>query len=558
MVLGLLFLRDINPSLACFSENRSMDNAIADAAVRSHTALVAALREPAVYPHRVDAVEVIETHISSVLLAGEYAYKLKKPVDLGFVDFSMLARRRHFCDEEIRLNRRSAPTLYLDVVPITRSRTSAALRIGGDGTVIDYAVRMRRFPRDARLDQMAQLGTLDAPLIDQLADTIAAFHLRCNVAPSDRTFGAPDQIRRWTMDNLRELQRLTPDPSQRQRIERLARWTEAEFARRAPVFAERRASGHVRECHGDLHLGNLVLIEGQPVPFDCIEFNPQLRFIDVMSDVAFTWVDLIDHGLPRLAWRLLNRYLEATGDYAGLATLRFYAVYRALVRAKVALIRRGQPGIAATEREIDEQASARYLTVAENLTQETRARMVLTCGVTGSGKTTVSQHLLELLGALRVRSDVERKRLAGIAVTDHAHIGISSALYDAPTTRRTYEQLMRAAIVIVDSGFPAIVDATFLRRADRATFCELAEQLGAQPTIVFCQAARETLHARVAARVARGTDASDATLDVLTHQLGVFETPDGDEKAIVKLIDTDTDPQTLRARCEAMAAMLEQ
>ena len=535
-----------------------MDNAIADAAMRSHSALVAAMRDPAVYPHRVDAVEVFETHISSVLLAGDYAYKLKKPVDLGFVDFSMLARRRHFCDEEIRLNRRIAPTLYLDVVPIARSRTSTALRIGGDGTVVDYAVRMRRFARSAQLDQMAQLGTLDAPLIDRLADTIAALHAQCDVAPSDRTFGTPDEIRRWTMDNLRELQRLTQDPFQRQRIERLARWTENEFARRAPVFAERRASGHIRECHGDLHLGNLVLIDGEPVPFDCIEFNPQLRFIDVISDVAFTWVDLIDHGLPHLAWRLLNRYMEATGDYAGLATLRFYAVYRALVRAKVALIRRGQPGTAATEREIDEQMSARYMTVAENLSQVTRPQMLLTCGVTGSGKTTVSQHLLELLGALRVRSDVERKRLAGIAATDHLHSKIGSELYDAPMTRRTYEQLMRAAIAIVDAGFPAIVDATFLRRADRVMFCELAEQLGAQPTIVHCQSSRTTLQARVATRLAHGSDASDATLDVLNYQLGIFETPDGDDKAIVKGIDTDTDSRTLRARCEAMAAALVQ
>ena len=533
-----------------------MDNAIADAALRSHAALVTAMRDPAVYPHRVDAVEVIETHISSVLLAGEFAYKLKKPVNLGFVDFSMLGRRRHFCDEEIRLNRRCAPMLYIDVVPIARSRTSSSLRIGGDGTVIDYAVRMRRFAHNARLDQMAALGTLDAALIDQLAKAVAEFHVGCDSAPSNRTFGNSDEIRGWATANLKELQRLAPDPVQRQRVERLAHWTAAEFALRAPVFAERRAKGYVRECHGDLHLGNLVLIEGRPVPFDCIEFNPQLRFIDVMSDVAFTWMDLIGHGLPRLAWRLLTGYLEATGDYSGLATLRFYAVYRALVRANVAMIRYGQPGTSASEREVDQRACARYLAVAENLTQERRRQMVLTCGVTGSGKTTVSQLLLESLGAVRVRSDVERKRLVGIAVTDHEHI--DSGLYDATTTRRTYEQLIRAATVIVDAGFPAIVDATFLRRADRQMFRELAQRLGAQPTIVVCKAPAYTLHARVAARAAHGTDASDATLEVLAYQLGVFETPDDDENAIVKLIDTDTDPQTLRARCETVAEMLVQ
>jgi aminoglycoside phosphotransferase family enzyme/predicted kinase len=533
-----------------------MDNAIADAALRSHAALVTALRDPAVYPHRVDAVEVFETHISSVFLAGEFAYKLKKPVNLGFVDFSMLARRRHFCDEEIRLNRRCAPTLYLDVVPIARSRTSSSLRIGGDGTVIDYAVRMRRFARNARLDHMAELGTLDAALIDQLAKTVAAFHLRCDSAPSNRTFGTPAEIRRWTMANLRELQRLAPDPSQRQRVERLAHWTEAEFALRAPVFAERRAAGCVRECHGDLHLGNLVLIEGQPVPFDCIEFNSQLRFIDVMSDVAFTWMDLIGHGLPRLAWLLLNGYLEATGDYGGLATLRFYAVYRALVRANVAMIRRGQPGTSASEREVDERACARYLVVAENLTQESHRHMLLTCGVTGSGKTTVSQLLLQSLGAVRVRSDVERKRLVGIAVTDHEHIGIDSGLYDAVTTRRTYEQLMRATTAIVDAGFPAIVDATFLHRVDRQAFRALSEQLSAALTIVVCEATPETLRARVATRVVRGTDASDATLEVLAHQLAAFEAPAEDEKPIVKWIDTNTEPQTLAARCAELAARL--
>jgi predicted kinase len=350
------------------------------------------------------------------------------------------------------------------------------------------------------------------------------------------------------------LQRLIPDPSQRQRIEHLARWTETEYALRAPVLAERRATGCVRECHGDLHLGNLVLIDGRPVPFDCIEFNSQLRFIDVFSDLAFTWMDLLDHGLPRLAWRLLNGYLEATGDYAGLATLRFYAVYRALVRAKVALIRRSQPGTSATERGIDEQACARYVAVAENLAQAPSRRLMLTCGVTGSGKTTVSQHLLELLGAVRVRSDVERKRLAGIATTDNRCAGIDSGLYDATTTRRTYEHLTRVATAIIDAGFPALVDATFLHRADRAAFRELAERLGARLTIVFCEAATETLRARVAARAARGTDASDATLEVLAHQLVTFEAPAENEKALGQSIDTDTDLQTLGARCEAIAA----
>jgi len=273
----------------------------------AHATLVAALRHPAAYSHPVGTVEVIETHISSVLLAGEYAYKVKKPVDLGFADFSTLARRHHYCDEEIRLNRRTAPALYLDVVPITSSPTDAKPRFGGEGAPLDYAVRMRRFAADARLDQVARAGILGAPLIDRLATTIAAFHARCEPAPEHTTFGTADTIRGWARANLVELRRSSADMEHRQQIDRLANWTEAEFARRTDVFTARRASGFVRECHGDLHLGNVALIDGEPVPFDCIEFNPELRFIDVISDVAFTWMDLLDHGLPlmrgSIKWR---------------------------------------------------------------------------------------------------------------------------------------------------------------------------------------------------------------------------------------------------------------
>ena len=415
------------------------------AAMAAHAELVTALRDPAAYAHSVDIVEVCETHISSVLLAGEYAYKLKKPVDLGFANFSTLARRRHFCYEELRLNRRTAPSLYLDVVPVTRSHADAEPHINGAGAVIDYAVRMHRFASDARLDQMAQAGTLDTSLIDRLSKAIAAFHARAAPASPDSTFAMPEEIQRWTKENLAELLRLTRDAVQRQRLRRLAHWCEAEFERRLTAFGERRATGSVRECHGDLHLGNVVLIAGEPMPFDCIEFNPQLRFIDVISDVAFVWMDLIGHRLPALAWRLLNGYLEQTGDFAGLAVLRFYAVYRALVRAKVALIRCAHPGVSAAEGEWGAQACARYLAVAEHLAQPRPRSMVLTCGVTGSGKTTVSQHLLEALGAVRVRSDIERKRLAGLGATDRAPATVGKGLYDDTATRRTYEQLKCAA-----------------------------------------------------------------------------------------------------------------
>jgi hypothetical protein len=415
---------------------------------------------------------------------------------------------------------------------------------------------MRRFAADARLDQLARAGRLDAALIDRLAAAVADFHARCEQAPERSAFGTPPEIRRWARDNFATLRELAHDAATLARIDRLARWTEEEFARRAEVFAQRRGAGFVRECHGDLHLGNLVLIEGRPLPFDCIEFNADLRFIDVANDIAFTWMDLLDHGLPRLAARLANGYLEATGDYAGLPAWRFYAVYRALVRAKVALIRRAQPDVTPAQHEAHTRECARYLAVAESIARTAPRRLLLTCGVSGSGKTTVAQHLLEHLSAVRVRSDVERKRLVGIAAAERRAAAVGRGLYDAATTERTYGRLAELAAAIVDAGFPAIVDATFLRAADRQRFHALADRLGAAFSIVLCEAPPAILRARVQARQAAGTDASDATLAVLDSQLQSLEQPAADEAAQVFRLSTDADPGTVAARCEALAARL--
>lgn len=521
----------------------------------AHAKLIAALRDPRAYAHPVDGVELVETHISSVLLAGDFAYKLKKPVNFGFVDFSTLALRRHYCEEELRLNRRSAPTLYLDVVPVTQ-REDGGLRFGGDGAAFAYAVRMRRFDADAQLDHMARDGRLDAALIDRLAAAIATFHGSCDPAPLESGYGNPERVRVWTANTLGQLRAALEGEDLRQRLDRLAAWADTEFARRADAFAARRAAGFVRECHGDLHLGNIALIDGHPVAFDCIEFNPELRFIDVASDLAFTWMDLVDFGLPRLAARFLNAYLEASGDYAGLATLRYYAAYRALVRALVASLRRAQPNRSPQEQEADRAQCLRYLAVAEQIAAPAPPLVLATCGVTGSGKTTVAQHLVESLKAVRVRSDVERKRLAGVAAHVKRPAAVGGGLYAPAATEATYERLRSTAAAIVDAGFAAIVDATFQRRRDRYALRQVAQSLGARFALVVCSAPPAVLRARVAARLARGADASDATLEVLAAQLAAFE-PVGDGEADVVLrLETDADPAALAARCEKIAASL--
>jgi len=417
-------------------------------ALKDHAALVKALHDPGAYPHPVEAVELIETHISSVLLAGEFAYKLKKPVDLGFVDFASLERRKHFCEEELRLNRRGAPSLYLEVVPITGDVDNP--HVGpGPGNTIEYAVRMHRFAASARLDHVARGGLLTRAHVDLLASSVAAYHEHCEAAPAGTEFGSPELILRWASDNLDDLAGAQLTQVDSRRVRELRAWTQEEFERRAPVFAQRRKFGRVRECHGDLHLGNIVLLNGIPVPFDCIEFNQELRFIDVMNDVAFAFMDLIDHGLAPFAWRFLGDYLERVGDYEGLATLRFYAVYRALVRAKIALIRRAQPGTPLEEKTADWASVVRYIKVAHLIARASTPHLILTCGVTGSGKTTVAQVLLEQLGGVRLRSDLERKRLHGVASTNHlaALKAVGEGMYATAATEQTYARLRSLASV---------------------------------------------------------------------------------------------------------------
>ncbi|HEX4585619.1 MAG TPA: AAA family ATPase [Burkholderiaceae bacterium] len=517
-----------------------------------HQTLVAGLRGPGAFPHPAGNQETIETHISTVVLAGEFAYKIKKPVNLGFVDFSSLALRHHFCQEEIRLNRRSAPDLYLDVAPITGTLQHPRVNASSDAPILDYAVRMRRFPDEARLDRVARRGRLRPDHIDRLALAISELHAHCERAPLEHGYGAPEEIRCWAFENLAALGAAT----MREAIESLQAWTAHELQLHAADLAERQMDGHIRECHGDLHLGNLVLIGEAPLPFDCVEFNNRLRFIDVISDIAFTFMDLVEHDLTPLAWRLIDVYLQHTGDYRGLAVLRFYAVYRALVRAKIAQIRLHQPDTPDAEQHQDRAAAARYIEVAGRLATAGSPRLILTCGLAGSGKTTVAQVLLERLGAIRVRSDVERRRLFGVDPADHRPDAVASGLYRADATRRTYERLAEVAGAILQAGIPAIVDATFLERAQREALRDVAAQAAVPFSIVACEASLATLRDRITRRLRQRSDPSDATPQVLEHQVETFEPLTAQERAFTIRIDTDIDQEGLERRAAQAAEAL--
>jgi hypothetical protein len=516
--------------------------------------MVAALRDPRRYPHPVARVELLETHISWVLVGGGCAYKLKKRVDLGFLDFSTLEARRAACEAELRLNRRTAPDLYLAVVPVVG--TEAVPRLGGEGEPIDYAVKMREFPQDALLDRVAARGALSLELIDDLAAEVAAFHARIERAGPASEYGAPEDVIRQARANFAELGALGPDAEDAAALRRLAAWTGREFARRAGAFAARRDAGFVRECHGDLHLRNLLLLDGRIVPFDCIEFNAHFRWIDVMSEVAFLVMDLVDHGLAAHAARFLDGYLEETGDYAGLACLRFHLVYRAMVRAKVAALRARQLAAGSPERAGAERERREYLRLAERFVALERRALVVTRGLSGSGKTVFSGLLVETLGAIRVRSDVERKRLHRLAPGERTGAAVGGGIYAADATRRTYARLEEIARVVLDAGFPAVADATFLRRADRDRLRALARAAGATFAIAACEAPEAVLRSRIASRASAGGDASEATLDVLAQQLATAEPLAGEELAFAVRVDTTRDLASLRARAAAIGARL--
>jgi len=488
--------------------------------------LLNALRDPARYPHPVRRVDVLETHISWVILTGSYAYKIKKPVNLGFLDFTSLAARRHYCEEELRLNRRLAPQLYLEMVTITG--TPGQPSIGGAGPVLEYAVKMREFPQSALLDAALSCGDVGSPVIEALARKIAAFHAA--LPPALAIAGdATEEALAPALDNFRQILPLLDAPAEIAALTALRDWTHREYRSYAGHFAQRHASGCVRECHGDLHLGNIALIDSAPTPFDCIEFNPALRWMDVMSEVAFLLMDLEAHGRRDLAYVFLNTYLEATGDYGGAAVLPFYLVYRAVVRAKTSLIRATQSGTAPGQCQLALAAYQRYITLAASYTRTRRGAVVITHGPSGSGKTTLTQPAIGALGAVRIRSDIERKRLHGLAAQAHTSSAIGGGIYAADASARTYVQLALHARNVAGAGFPVIIDATFLKREQRAAFRTLARELDVPFVIVHITTPHEVSRARVAARAAHGRDASEATLGVLETQIATYEPLNADE-----------------------------
>lgn len=513
--------------------------------------LIDHLKNPALYDHPADQITVLETHISTVLLAGDYAYKLKKPYNLGFLDFTTLDARRHYCEEELRLNRRLAPDLYLSVVAITG--TVDAPRIGGSGEAIEYAVKMRRFPQESLLSNVLQRGELRAEQLDRLAQRIATFHAALPAASSTQIYGEPDTLHAATRQNFAQIAPLISKAEDQAQLAQLAQISETMFGSALDVFASRKQQGYIRECHGDLHLGNMALIDSEIVPFDCIEFNDSFRWNDVMSEIAFVVMDLASRGRPDFGFRFLNGYLEQTGDFSGLHVLRYYLMFRAVVRAKIAAFLASEAGTPEDKRASAWQDFHHYLDLAHQFSHTPPFLQVVMHGLSGSGKSTVARELAAQLPAIHVRSDVERKRLYGFTPLARTDAQPGAGIYTQEATQRTYARMAVIAREAQAAGYAVVLDATFLSAQQRAPF----QALSSNTWIVSCEAPDDVLRGRVRARHQAGTDAAEADLAVLERQLAMREALTAEEMQHTIVIDTQQpiDAQFLAAQLRVKGAM---
>jgi uncharacterized protein len=497
-------------------------------------ARLAGLLQPAAYLHPVTAVELVQTHTSWVLLTGEFAYKLKRPVRYAFADFTAAERREFFCREELRLNRRFAPELYLEVCAITAPAGGA--RMGGNGVPVEYAVKMRQFRREQELDQLLAAGRIAPGELEIFGRELAAIHACLPAAMRESPWATPARVGALVLGNLAECVQAASTFRSAATVERLraSLWECLDSVR--DCMAARRVAGRVRECHGDLHARNVVRRDATLVAFDCLEFEPEFRWIDVADEVAFLLADLSSRDRPDHAHAFLSGYLAASGDYRACRLLPLYQAHRSLIRAKVTAL--GATGADEAELGALYDEWQRLMRVADSVLKPRRPQLLLTFGPSGSGKTWLAGELASRLRMIHVRSDVERKRRAGLAPTARTRSGAVRGLYAPEATEATYADLLSDAEDVLSGGYDVLVDASFGRREYRRRFAERTRSLGVHCLIIACEAPLDVLRARITARSRTGSDPSDADLLVLEWQRAHHDALDETERARAIRADT--------------------
>jgi len=505
--------------------------------------LVAALKSPEAYPSTVGPVgEVgfLETHISLLFFAGPRVYKVKKPVDLGFLDFTALEDRERFCADEVRLNSRLAPGVYLGVVPVVRD-AGGRIRMTGDGEVVEWAVEMVRLPSERMFDRMLARGEIDNSHIRAVVERLTRFHAAVATGPGVDEHGAPEAIAANVEENFEQIRgfvgpighdgEASLSPAQ---YELLATRARGFLAARRGLLEERVRAGRIREGHGDLHAGNLCFTEEGLVAYDCIEFNRRFRCGDVASDLAFLAMDLDYRGFPGFARFLVRAYAKLAGDPELADLVPFYKEYRAVVRGKVASLTAASAGLDAERRRALRGEAARYFQLAVGY--ELPPALVLMCGLPASGKSWLAQQLVAPLRAVLLHSDVRRKTLAGLAPATRVRAGYEAGLYSPEQKRRTYRSLLGDAARKIRAGRTVIVDATFSKDAYRAPFVDAAARSGIPCLLVHVRASDAVIRERLAERARSGAGASDADLGVYRKARESFEPPvDGPACRVVEV-----------------------
>ncbi|MEB3338885.1 MAG: AAA family ATPase [Leptolyngbyaceae bacterium] len=490
--------------------------------------LIQQMLQPGFYPHEVtEPIQLIQTHVSYVLLTGPYAYKLKKPVNFGFLDFSTLEKRQHFCHEELRLNQRGAAELYLEVVPITQETDQ--FHLGGSGVPVEYALKMQQFPQDNLLLAVFERGELTEALMEDLGRTVAQFHSKADTNDYIRTFGEVAQVRGAIDDNYQQTEKYIGGPQTQTQYDETRHYTDTFFAEQQALFDSRIQNNRIRECHGDLHLRNLCLWKNQVLLFDCIEFNEPFRFIDVMSDVAFAVMDLEARDRPDLGNAFLNTYVEETGDWEGLQVLPVYLSRQAYVRAKVTSFLLDDPAIPETEKLAASKIAAHYYHLAWEYTKPRQGQVILMSGLSGSGKSTTARQLARQLKAIHIRSDAVRKHLGGVPLYERG----GADLYTPEMTQKTYGRLLELGIMLASQGFSVILDAKYDRQGLRGAAIAQTQQHQIPLKILSCVAPLEVLKERLHQRTG---DIADATADLVVEQQ--MEPFTENELPYVKVLDT--------------------
>ena len=500
--------------------------------------LIAAMSRPDFYPHRPATVTLVQTHISYVLLAGERVYKVKKPVRFTFLDFSTLERRRHFSHEEVRLNRRLAPDVYLGVLGVSAEHGAYRLTTEDDAAAVEYVIEMRCLPADRMLDRLLDRNAVTPAMIEAIADRLAEFHRCADAGPAVTANGDPANVLAVLEDNYANAQRFRDVTIAARDDDAIQRFARAFLHRHDALFRRRQAEHRIRDCHGDLHSEHVCCTDPLVI-FDCIEFNSQFRYCDIASEMAFLAMDLDYHDHPELAAYLIERYTACAADADLGRLVPFYQCYRAYVRGKVDSLKSIEEEVAPAERVAARESARRHFALAYRYTWAYSPALVVVAGLSGTGKSSVAAALHSRTGFVHINSDVVRKRIAGVPIETHAKpAAYDDGIYTPELSAQTYQTMLDAADSHLGAGRGALLDATFQLRIGRDAARALARRHGVPFLLVECRCDEAEVHSRLQHRAEQGGGPSDADWNVYLEQRRRFEPIGGDEESDRLIVNT--------------------